>query len=237
MGVIIFNGVSTEEHNIVVEIRPDYETPEKDYEIIHVPGKNGDVIIDKNSYQNVSRKYHVARGSTDGDFTQLAHSISEWLQGASGYARLEDSYEPEYYRMAAYNEASTLYNIHNHAARAEITFNCKPQRYLKSGEEPIIFEGAGEIFNPTKFKAKPVILARGNGNGVITIGNYTVTISSLSENVTINSEIGDAYSGSVNKNSTVILNPDFPLLIPGENEITFYGGIQSLVITPNWWTL
>ena len=36
MGVIIYNGVSSEEFAIQVEHPPGYETPEKDYEITHI---------------------------------------------------------------------------------------------------------------------------------------------------------------------------------------------------------
>ena len=41
MGVIIYNGVSSEEFAIQVEHPPGYETPEKDYEVTHIPGRNG----------------------------------------------------------------------------------------------------------------------------------------------------------------------------------------------------
>ena len=62
MGVITFNGIASDKLDIQVEHPPGYETPKKDYEIVHVPGRNGDVYIDKGSYQNVSRTYDIAMG-------------------------------------------------------------------------------------------------------------------------------------------------------------------------------
>ncbi len=135
MGIVIFDGRSSKNYGIQVEHPPGYQTPARDYEMVHIPGRNGDLLIDNGSYQNVSREYEIAVGSEDGDFTEMANRIAEWLHSAPGYARLEDSYEPGYYRMAACSEGITVENLEQHAGRAKAVFNCKPQRFLKSGEE------------------------------------------------------------------------------------------------------
>ncbi|MEY8515320.1 hypothetical protein AALC25_00060 [Lachnospiraceae bacterium 29-84] len=135
MGIIVFNGKSSKDYGIQVEHPPGYQTPARDYEMIHVPGRNGDILIDNGSFQNVDREYQIAVGSKGEDFTGMANKISEWLHSASGYARLEDSYEPEYYRMASCADGITVENLLRHAGRATLTFNCKPQRFLKSGED------------------------------------------------------------------------------------------------------
>lgn len=237
MGVIIFNDISSRDYDIQVEKLPDYETPEKDYDIIHVPGRNGDVIIDKGSYKNTLRRYQLSVGSLTKDFVSMANAISEWLHSASGYARLEDSYEPEYYRMAIYKDSGLIENLLGSAGRTSIAFNCKPQRFLKSGDESTVFSEAGTIFNPTGFKSSPTIIINGNGAGVLRIGIYTVSVSSIDTSVTINSDIQDAYNGMENRNSTITLNNGFPKLVPGENNISFSGGITSVEVIPKWWTL
>lgn len=237
MGVIVFNNRSSKDYDIQVEKMPDYETPEKDYDAIHVPGKNGDVLIDKGSYKNVPRTYQVSVCSSVKDFTSMATGISEWLQSASGYARLEDSYEPEYYRLATYQNSGVVENLFGSAGRITIAFNCKPQRFLKSGEQKIEFTNNGTILNYTKFKALPIITVHGTGSGTIRIGDYTVLISSIDSYLIINSEIQDAYCGTINKNSTVTLNNGFPKLNPGINEISFSGNITSVEVVPKWWTL
>lgn len=139
MGIVIFDGRSSKNYGIQVEHPPGYQTPARDYEMVHIPGRNGDLLIDNGSYQNVSREYEIAVGSEDGDFTEMANRIAEWLHSAPGYARLEDSYEPGYYRMAACSEGITVENLEQHAGRAKAVFNCKPQRFLKSGEEAVGF--------------------------------------------------------------------------------------------------
>lgn len=238
MGVVIYNGISSIDFHIQVEHPPNYDTPARDYEIIHVPGRNGNVIIDKKSYQNVTRTYPISIGDPDRNFADLANTVSEWLHSASGYARLEDSYEPNYYRMASYVEESSIENILFHAGRASIQFTCKPQRYLKSGERPIgVINKSGVLKNPTRFDALPIIQVTGSGAATIKIGIYEIQISNIGGSITINSEIQDAYSDAINRNSSVYLPNGFPKLTKGDNRITATGSITKLEIIPGWWTL
>lgn len=237
MGFIIFNGISSKDYHIQVEHPPGYDTPERDYEIVHVPGRNGDVIIDKGSYQNKDRSYEIAIGSEDRFFPEMANDISEWLHSAIGYARLEDSYEPEYYRMAVYKEETEIENILFHAGRVTVKFNCKPQRFLKSGDTKIKFSSSGILKNPTRHDALPIITVYGSGSGVLNIGGYIVSISEIGDSIVINSEIQDAYKDMENRNSDVTLSNGFPKLVRGTTNISFSGGITSVEVIPKWWTL
>lgn len=237
MGVIIFNGVSSKDYDIQVEHPPGYQTPARDYEVIHIPGRNGDLVIDNGSYQNVKRSYQIAIGDLEKDFTSMANSIAEWLNSASGYARLEDSYEPEYYRMAMFQDEVSIENILQHAGRATIDFNCKPQRFFKSGENPLRLSSPTTLFNPTRFHSLPCITVHGSGNGILGIGVYRISISNISGAIILDSDIQDAYYGTVNRNSDIMLSNGFPELVPGENDITWEGGISYVEVIPRWWTL
>jgi len=170
MGVIIFNGSSSKDYGIQVENPPGYHTPERDYEMVHIPGRNGDLIIDNGSYKNVNKSYNIAFGKVDGDFTLMASQVASWLNSAEGYARLEDSYEPDYYRMASFKNSLDIENILSQAGRVTIDFDCKPQRFLKSGDIPIIIENEEVdhyyskdiiVENPTNQTAYPIIKLTG----------------------------------------------------------------------------
>lgn len=237
MGIIIFNGISSQDFHIQVEHPPEYDAPEKDYDITHVPGRNGDIIIDKGSFKNTTRTYQIAIGSLQKEFAPMANSISEWLHSANNYARLEDTYEPEYYRLALYKDSLAVENILGHAARTKISFSCKPQRFLKHGDYPIKTTSSVSLHNPTNFKALPIITVNGNGGATLRIGDYTVIISNITGSLTINSEIQDIYRGIVNQNFVATLNNGFPQLVPGDNEISYSGGITSMEVIPKWWTL
>ncbi len=238
MGIIVYNGISSQDYGIQVEHPPEYAYPARDYEIQHVPGRNGDIVLDKGSYQNVERVYDIAFGSYEQEFTTMANKVSEWLHLPSGYARLEDSYETEYYRMAVYEESGSLENLYSRAGRTTIKFNCKPQRFLKLGDQTTKFTKNGILENPTGFEALPVITIKGGtGGAFLSIGKYAIYISEINSSIIIDSEIQDVYNGTENRNSYVTLSDGFPRLLPGKNEISFEGSITSVEIIPKWWTL
>lgn len=237
MGVITFNGVSSEHYGINVEREPDYEYPERDYEIVHVPGRNGDIVVDKGSYKNTTRSYNIAVGSVERNFTDMAKDILKWLHSSSGYARLEDSYEPDFFRLAMCKETGTVTNIFGHAGRCTIKFNCKPQRFLKTGERNVTFTRTGSLVNPTGFEALPTIKVYGNGDGVLSVGGDTVTISGIDSFLVLDSEVGDVYKNSQNMNSRVVFSNGFPTLKSGTNSVSFSGNITKVEVMPRWWTL
>lgn len=244
MGVIVYNGSSSRDFGLEVWQAPDYQIPERDYEAVHVPGRDGDLIIDKESFKNTSRSYvvSVARDARKNfTFTQLANRLSEWLHSSSGYSRLEDSYEPDYYRLATYQKALGIQNIYNRAGYATIEFNCKPQRFLKSGDRPIAFGASTQpyLVNPTAFKSRPIIKVFGNGDGELSIGEYKIFVRSIEGFLIIDCERMEAYKDAeTNCNSKITLEKkEFPRLIPGNNKIAFSEGITSLEVTPKWWTI
>lgn len=238
MGRIIFNGLSSEDYGIKVWQPPSYTIPERDYEIVHVPGRDGDIVLDKGSYKNTVRSYVVSFGEPDKEnFVSLANGLSEWLHSCSGYARLEDSYEPEYYRLALYYETIDIVNAYNKAGQVTIKFNCKPQRFLKIGDNVIGFTSNGYLTNPTFFDSRPIIKIYCNGDGSVQIGEYVIVLKDIDEYIVIDSELMDAYKGTVNCNSKIELNGNFPRLIKGRNDISFSGGITSVEVRPKWWTI
>ena len=236
MGIVIFNGISSKDLHIQVQTEPDYDFPEKDYEVTHVPGRNGDIVIDQGSWQNVSRKYNLAMDAGKISYTEVASKLVQWLHSASGYARLEDSYEPDFYRMAMYKDSGSISNIYNKAGQIEIEFTCKPQRYFKSGEIADIFTTSTEYRNPTDCPAKPLIKIHGSGSGTVKIGAYTVTINDILDGMVVDSEQQDTYKDQTNCNSKVSIT-EYPKLIAGNNAISISGGVTSIEIIPRWWTL
>lgn len=235
MGIIKYNGISSESFGIIVEHLPNYQMAEKDYTITHVEGMNGDLIQDNKSYKNVNRDYQIATLYDPESFVINANKVSEWLNSPNTYSRLEDTYEPLYYRKAIFQGPLDIENILGKVGRATISFNCKPQRFLKSGEKKISFDSSGKIENPTSFSALPIITVHGSGSGTISIGSYIVTISDINTNIVINSVIQDAYWGSENRNSDIFCD-EFPKIERGINNVSFTGGITSIDIIPNWWT-
>ena len=234
MGVIIFNNKSSADCRIQVAHPPGYAYPERDYTITHIPGRNGDIIQDNGCYKNVERTYEVSFDAPDEDFATYANAVSAWLHSTTGYARLEDSYEPNYYRMATYQESNIFENLYNQAGTATIVFECKPQRFLKTGDNIITIQNSLTIMNPTGFEAYPLFKVTGT-SGVLTVNGNSITFSSIDNFVMLDCELQDAYKENINKNSTI--SGTFPVLKTGSNTISWAGDISSVTMKPRWWTI
>ena len=234
MGVIIFNNKSSADCRIQVAHPPGYAYPERDYTITHIPGRNGDIIQDNGCYKNVERTYEVSFDVPNEDFATYANAVSAWLHSTTGYARLEDSYEPNYYRMATYKESNIFENLYNQAGTATIVFECKPQRFLKTGDNTIAIQNRLTSMNPTGFEAYPLFKVTGT-SGVLTVNGNSITFSSIDGFVMLDCELQDAYKENINKNSTI--SGTFPVLKPGSNTIRWTGSISSVTMKPRWWTI
>lgn len=234
MGVIIFNNKSSADCRIQVAHPPGYAYPERDYTITHIPGRNGDIIQDNGCYKNVERTYEVSFDAPDEDFATYANAVSAWLHSTTGYARLEDSYEPNYYRMAVYQESNIFENLYNQAGTATIVFECKPQRFLKTGDNIITIQNSLTIMNPTGFEAYPLFKVTGT-SGVLTVNGNSITFSSIDDFVMLDCELQDAYKENINKNRTI--SGTFPVLKLGSNTIRWTGSISSVTMKPRWWTI
>ncbi len=238
MGIITFNGVSSEDLGIKVWTFPNYEIPEKEIQMIHVPGRSGDIAIDLDSYKNVERSYQVSLYDKTKSFAELGVVLSGWLHSANGYAELSDSYEPDFFRMALYSEEATLNNFLNQAVTATVVFNCKPQRYLISGNS--FSSLSSPLVNPYNTIARPVFKVV--GNGTLTVNGKTATVTNNSgTTLYIDSEIQDVYymSGTtaMNGNSRVTFSDStFPVFTAGSNVVSS-SGFSSVEVKPKWWTI
>lgn len=240
MGVITFNGVSSTTLHIEVAEPPAYVSPARSYESIAVPGRNGEVLLDNGYYENVTQDYTISVDGTESSYEAVTAAVMAWLRSASGYAILTDSYNPDVYRYACYDEETSMSNIFNLAGEAEISFNCMPQRFLIAGDTPIPINSGDVLTNPTQNIALPIIKI--NGIGTLTIENtngttYTIHVdSTILEGVTLDCENLNCYSSITHINQNNHVTGDFPKLHGGDNTIT-YSGFTSVIITPRWWIL
>lgn len=231
-----FNGVSSASKNLYVGGQHTFNSPQRDVTKVSVPGRNGDLVQDNGRFLNSQIAYNVVAMS---DFVNTAKSVRNWLLSVTGYARLEDTYHPDHYRMARVADVIEFEtSAYNATGKASITFDCMPQRFLKSGETATSFTGSGTITNPTPFPSKPLIRVRGSGNCSVTIGNQTITLTGVSGYIDIDCDTMNCYNGSANKNANVTLGSQgFPTLKSGSTGVSFSGGTTKVEITPRWWEL
>lgn len=236
MGInyLVFNGKSSLDFGLYVGGQYTFRSPHRDVSRVYVPGKNGDLILDNGRFTNSIIDYNLVGVE---NFDLKTDKIREWLLEPVSYARLEDSYHPDHFREArVYTDIDfTMYNL-NKSGKGVIRFDCKPQLFLKSGEQKLTFTSAGAILNPTKYDSKPIIRVYGSGAGTVTIGNQIITITDINGYTDINSDTMDCYNEATNRNAYVSLSK-FPQLPSGKTGISFTGGVTNVEVRGRWWTV
>ena len=239
--MITWNNVTSDSLGIVVEAAPFYKKPKRKVDVYSVPGRSGNIIRPQNAWENVDQPYKISAGDGSQHAVPGAFSsVAAWLYGPSGYHRLEDDFDLAHFRLAQFVGPFDIENIMTRVGRATITFDCKPQRFLKSGETPVTMDGSGTINNPTAFLARPLLLVTGGGAaGTVTVNGTVFSISNTGVPVYIDCESMDCYDGSGNNRNAIVSSStsEFATLAPGENAVGFSGGVTTVEITPRWWEI
>jgi phage-related protein len=199
-----------------------------------IPGRNGDLIWETGSYEN--RGASASCFCLQKDVEKAISSAGRFLMGKKGYRRLETSDDPDHYWMARVENSPQIAMRLRTLAPFEIGFDCKPQRFVKAGENPVVFIANGSLFNQYGQIALPFITLHGQGAGRLTIGDCVVDVKALDGTLYLDSDTQNAYNDKGNQNLNINA-PVFPVLVDGEIPIAFSGGIERVEIIPRWWEL
>lgn len=150
-----FGNIDSRDFGVYISGSGTYNAPVKAYSAISVPGRNGDLLIDEKRYENIEVTYpaFIYR-----DFKANLAKLRSALLAMDGYARLEDTYHTDEFRLGYFQggiEVDALPT--NDAGKFNITFNCKPQRFLTGGEVVHEYTEDASINNLTLFASKPLI--------------------------------------------------------------------------------
>lgn len=266
-GTITFNGKPSTDFGIIVEQYPELTRGTRRGDAYQIAGRNGSYVYEDGTYNNYEQQYSISIPETADDVSSAPYlktaEVAAWLLGSRGYCKLEDSFEPDCFRMARFSGPLNITQLIDRYGTAPISFECQPERYLKTGETAVTaLEGVHALesvsytlTNPTTFTARPLIKVTGYGGiqfSVTPDGETSVAIR-CSVGSTRTTFIIDCDSYSVTyedgTDASSVMTfvdtqgyPSFPRLDPGDNivaNIPYNGGgyIEKLEIVPRWWKL
>jgi phage-related protein len=256
MSFFEFAGMTTQNiSGLLVEAKNIYSLPERDVERIHVPGRNGDVLVDYGSYKNVTVSYQCAvtnyaalrdlgRLLTVGP--QATGTFNPW-RGCqllrNGWAGFE--------RLAVCSSQIPMEEIiANRLLRFTVAFDCKPQKYY-SRAAVVQRSGAGSVTVNRPYgatAAAPRIEVIGSGTVTLNLDGQTLTMTGLvappvsggeyvRPSAIIDSEamIACRYkSDGTRENIDIAQWPQFWQLL---HTVSATGGVTRLSIFPRWWSI
>ena len=122
-----FAGKSSKDFLLYLSGSGVYDSPAADVESTSVPGRNGDILTEnakagRRRYQNVDIKY---KAFFFNGLPAKTAAVKAWLLSPVGYQKLQDTYDPDFFRMAVCKDALAFDVTAQKAAEMELTFKLK----------------------------------------------------------------------------------------------------------------
>ena len=226
MGVII-NNQNTKNLGFALKGRPSIASAEKKYETTEVEGRDGSLTRFL-GYDDLkfSLNFNILFQS---DIKQKLREIKGVLAQASTLS-FDDS--PNFYYKIKQAQISETESVIKASGVFSVDFVAEPFEYQKSTltaytTKPI------NLTNQTTATALPVIKIYGTGTVVLNVNGTGITLTGLTSDITLDSELQEAYTGlTTNMNSN--MNGNFPVLKIGSNTISWTGTVTKVEIDPQW---
>lgn len=172
-----FGDISSKAYGVYITQEAAYNAPERDTEVVEIAGRSGAYILDKGRFKNISVSYKCGIALDDEQsFSSAIRTFRNALASKAGkYVRLEDDYNVNEYRQAAFLGGIEVDMADRRAGEFTVSFDAMPQRFLKSGETAVSVASGGTLNNPTLFDAHPLISAYIDDAATLNIGDKTIT--------------------------------------------------------------
>lgn len=243
-GLIKWGGEDSTNYGIVVRESPVFDKPKRKQTVFSVPGRNGSILFQQDAFEDVVRTYKVwvaedmqedSGGVISGLLPERISAVTAWLNSKTGYQELEDSFEPDFFRLAYYSGDDSFSDDLLQYGEAELRFVCRPERFLKTGKTAVTVTNGATMTNPTKFASKPLIHIEGSGNVTVTFGGKSIT-ADVFDYINIDCDTMNAYRLTTENRNDKITG-SFPSLLSGDNTITISGTTTLVTITPRFFTI
>lgn len=219
--MVKFKGIDFKSKGIIVEKTPTISKGKKDIETYSIPGRNGFLSIDKNTYQpfSVSIECHAKETA---DFDEIKAFLD-------GYGTLSFDNDREY--TAIVNNAIPFEKVQMFKSFV-VQFMVNPIAHDINETEYTVSSASDTLtINGGNTEIEPILEIVGSGNVSITINNKTFNLIDLdsSKTYTLDSNLKIIVDNNgVNRSNQMLYA--FPILYPGENEISYIGTISSFKI-------
>lgn len=192
---LTFDGVSSKTYGVQIYGEGVFNAPDRDVEMITIPGRSGAFALDKGRFENIPVTYPaILLADSAEDFADAISDFRNQLCSRKGYCRLADDYHPDEYRMAVYKSGLEVDEEVLRTGKFNIVFDCMPQRFLTSGETAVTITSGGTITNPTMHEARPLLEVV--GYGTIEFGGKSIILNDV-KFVNVDYPFSQIPSGSI----------------------------------------
>ena len=225
----IWNGTRSTDYGVFVSEQPPITLPKERSKQTTIPGRPGSLttLEGDDVYEDLTLTATCFIRNP-----ALIPGIGSWLKGGG---KVTFANRPGGYYNARISNQIPFEKIlrgNPHCSFA-VNFLCSPPFWYDSNPSNVTITTPSYILtNPGNVYSEPIISVYGTGDMTIIINDTFIELDAVSNGITINSVIQEAYQGKTLLNDK--MEGDFPVLKPGANLISWSGSVTRLVIQPNW---
>ncbi len=217
----IFNGINSIDREIIINQMPPISKPERRISKIEIPGKNGVLYQDEESYEPIV--YQLACTILN---PKLIDTIKEWLNGEG---KITFSSMPDRYYQANIVNKIDYTSIARQIYEFPLEIEVQPIAHGIIEKILNVSKKTSLIITDSTYNIKPYIKVIGSGNITLTINNKSIILNEIEEYIELDCELEEAYKNTENCNNKVNCT-EFPELKVGENVIDFIGNVENIQI-------
>ena len=210
----------------------NFASPIRDVNVIQVPGRDGDLIMDNGRYHSVVRSIPCRlEAPSERNVEQVMNEINNWLIDDGRFHEFNWDNDSDFEYLARVEGDVVSRRMLSHLGQTVLKFRLHPIKYLRSSLIEQLTPTGTNIPNQFRISAKPIIRIVGDGDITINIGGRPLVLHGISGGCIINSESQTITDLQGRVTLFERMRSPFPDLQPGNNQVTFSGNIQ-VFITP-----
>ena len=227
---IQINGKTGSSVGVIVQKRPNIPSPEKVYDTIEIPGKDGVLYRDNGTVKDIKIEIPLAFREQNPDlWIERLRAIKTWLlSGVDNQLSFAD--DKDYFYRVKKVTVGTAERAVKKQGKLTATFWCEGYMYLQNGAKE---QQLSSLLNNPGERCLPVYKIIGEGMCTVTINGKQMK-ANVGQNLTIDTQRKLAYrTDGTMQNTAISGNYEDMILIPGRNSISVTSGF-TLTAIPNW---
>ena len=224
---VLLDGIKDETVFLSVANRPAIPTAKRKLKKIPVPGRDGD-LTKFEGYEDVQLPidFNILE---DRNIKGDIRKIKAWLMNKDVLSFSDD---PDYFRKIKNVDIGNVDNEVEFYGSFTADFLLGPFEYQKTISKAYT-NSPVTLTNPGTYFSQPLIKIKGTGTVVLTVNNVGITLKNLTDEIILDSELGEAYKG-LTTNMNENMSGPFPLFVPGINKISWTGAVTKIEIDERW---
>ena len=93
---LTFGDINSKDYGVYIEGQSAFNAPQRDVELIEIPGRNGAYVHDMGRYSNIEVTYPAGLfGHSESEFAEKISNFRNAICSKKGYQKLTDDYNPD----------------------------------------------------------------------------------------------------------------------------------------------